>query len=187
VLGLGICMAFTANEAGHLGITSEALHATQRVVGGEVLTFSDDAVEEIREANRNTDCFSCQADPSLHCDDEAFRASTTRLLDLKARIIAKITAVPPDGESAREDLGGALHTLQDFYAHSNWVELGHTDIDTRLGRVVFDGLPLDVPTCEDDACSLADSALTSGWFIFRSAFRPRASASTASSSCAPVA
>lgn len=37
---------------------------------------------------------------------------------------------------ARFFLGQAMHTLQDFYAHSNWVELGHTDINEALGSTV---------------------------------------------------
>ena len=55
-----------------------------------------------------------------------------RLTSLRANVISKITASSPDGASASEkDLGGALHTLQDFYAHSNWVELGNAGIDSR--------------------------------------------------------
>ncbi len=34
---------------------------------------------------------------------------------------------------ARQVLGQLLHTLQDFYSHSNWIELGKKDINKRLG------------------------------------------------------
>ncbi len=159
--------AFKPDDAGHLGITREALSATQRVVGSETLKFSDRAVKQIRDANKATDCLSCQANASFHFDDEAFAAGTGRLTQLKADVINKITASSPDGASARQDLGGALHTLQDYYAHSNWVELGNGGIDTRLGRSVFNGLPLTVATCPTDAGTLGGaglSSLTSGWF-----------------------
>ena len=44
------------------------------------------------------------------------------------------------GKQARKYLGQALHSLQDFYAHSNWVELGKTKFNEDLGReVICDG------------------------------------------------
>jgi len=38
------------------------------------------------------------------------------------------------GEEAREALGKALHTIQDFYSHSNWVELGNSGPHPGIGR-----------------------------------------------------
>ncbi len=38
-----------------------------------------------------------------------------------------------DLTNARELLGQLLHTLQDFYSHSNWVEMGKTDINELIG------------------------------------------------------
>ncbi len=160
--------AFKPNEDGHLGITSQALSAIQRMIDSETLKFSDRAIQQIRAANKATDCIPCQEDASLHFDDEAFAAGTIRLLNLKEGIISKITASSPDGESARRDLGGALHTLQDFYAHSNWVELGNIiDIDDRLGRSAFAGLPITTETCPSEPDILGGDGLkseTSGWF-----------------------
>src|SRR5262249_39747027 len=141
-LAIRPAFAFKPNEDGHLGITKSALDDTNRVVNGETLKFSDRAVKQIRDANKDTDCLSCQAQAEFHFDDESFAAGTARLTSLKASVISKITASSPDGASARKDLGGALHTLQDFYAHSNWVELGNSGIDSRLGRSTFSGLPL---------------------------------------------
>lgn len=160
-------LAFKPNDAGHLGITSEALNATQRVINSETLKFSERAIKQTRDANKDTDCLSCQGNASFHFDDEAFAAGTSRLTALRASIISKITASSPDGASARKDLGGALHTLQDFYAHSNWVELGNGGIDTRLGRSTYGGLALSVATCPSNPGALGGSGLTnltSGWF-----------------------
>jgi hypothetical protein len=44
------------------------------------------------------------------------------------------------GEEARQALGKALHTIQDFYSHSNWVELGNTLPHPGIGRPPPDGL-----------------------------------------------
>lgn len=38
-----------------------------------------------------------------------------------------------DLDAARGRMGDLLHTLQDFYSHSNWIEMGRTDINDRIG------------------------------------------------------
>jgi hypothetical protein len=158
--------AFKPNEAGHLGITTEALSPITRPAGGETLQFSDRALDEIREANRNTDIITFFG-VAEHFDDEAFVESSQRLLNLKESTIQK--ALAGDGDGAREDFGGALHTLQDFYSHSNWVELGMTAIETRLGREVMQPLPIGEATCGGDFATLVGAGLTSettGYFPF---------------------
>jgi hypothetical protein len=159
--------AFKPNDAGHLGITSEVLGSVERTVQGETLKFSQRAIKQIRDANKDTDCVSCQGDATLHFDDEAFGGATNRLIQLRQSVISKITADKPNGESARKDLGAALHTLQDFYAHSTWVELGSGSIDSRLGRSSFSGLAASVATCPSNSSTLGGAgltSLTSGWF-----------------------
>src|SRR5215831_8685851 len=166
-LAIRPAFAFKPNDAGHLGITKEALDATSRVVNSETLKFSDRAVKQIRDANKDTDCLSCQANAEFHFDDESFETATARLTSLKASVISKITASNPDGAAARKDLGGALHTLQDFYAHSNHVELGNAGIDTRLGRSTFSGPAASVATCPSNPGTLGGAGLTtltSGYF-----------------------
>ncbi len=164
-----IASAFKPNDAGHLGITSEALRATTRTVQSKTYKFSERAIRQIRKANEDTDCLSCQGNASFHFDDEAFAAGTARLVNLRADVIAKITADPPQGDEARRSLGGALHTLQDFYAHTNWVELGTGGIDARLGRSTYAGPGAGVATCPADAGTLGGAGtttLTSGYFLF---------------------
>ena len=154
--------AFKPNEAGHLGITTEGLSGITR----DGLQFSDRALDEIREANRNTDIIEFFG-VAQHFDDEAFVPSSQRLMSLKETTIQR--ALAGDGEGARRDLGGALHTLQDFYSHSNWVELGMTGIETRLGRQEMQSLPLEEATCEGDFATLTGAGLTSettGYFPF---------------------
>lgn len=70
-------------------------------------------------------------DSKCHFDDENFFNSNGRLIDKKSEVIDELMANNLMG--ARNLLGRALHTLQDFYSHSNWVELGQTEISQNLG------------------------------------------------------
>ena len=172
-------MAFKLSQEGHLGITTDAVRSIAVDIDGKTLKFSNKAIDKIIAANKETDSFifpNNQAKAEFHFDDESFLAATTRLMSLKQTVIDNITKAQPDGSAAREALGGALHTIQDFYAHTNWVELGNTTIDNRLGRTTFTGLAITTPTSPPDNSGtllpggnsgtllpgLTD--LTSGWF-----------------------
>lgn len=69
--------------------------------------------------------------PEAHFDAEAFTASNQRVIDFTANIKANI--VKGSYSDARKLAGQVSHTFQDFYSHSNWVELGNTDIN----KVIF--------------------------------------------------
>ena len=59
-----------------------------------------------------------------------------------------------DLSQARKLIGQFLHTLQDFYSHSNWIELGHTEINVHLG-ISEDIGPVATPsqsTCMSQGC-----------------------------------
>lgn len=43
-------------------------------------------------------------------------------------VIAEFDPEDPSPFDAADEFGQLLHTLQDFYSHSNWVEIGRTDI-----------------------------------------------------------
>jgi len=132
--------------------------------GGFVPGFSRRAIEEISAANRIMDTGDCAVDtrndPALPCrfpvahgeeleakmraaaghavehfDDEEIQAGHLRLVDLRRQIVDAI--LRDDFVGARRLLGSALHSLQDFYSHSNWVELGNTRIETRLATTGF--------------------------------------------------
>jgi hypothetical protein len=88
--------------------------------------------------------FSGDIDQSYkHFDRESFPEGSQWLIDLKTRINTNLSQVTNGNDpqqqhaaEARRLLGAALHTVQDFYAHTNWVELGFRkqEIDKRLGR-----------------------------------------------------
>lgn len=78
---------------------------------------------------------------------------------------------------ARAYFGQAMHTLQDFYAHSNWIELGRTEPNANIGSGIVLGkyASKSMPTCRN--CNSTDCAkdnilpeiienswLTSGYF-----------------------
>ncbi len=155
----------------HREITTEVLTNFLVVASGETLKFTDEAINLIVKANQHTDDIINQFNTENHFDAEDFPGGSERVMLLKERIISKVTkANLPLPTLARNDLGTALHTVQDFYAHSNWVELGHSspNINTMIGRFVFSGADKDTPTCPEDPGTLGGaglSQLTSGYSL----------------------
>jgi hypothetical protein len=60
-----------------------------------------------------------------------------------------------DLTNARDLLGQLLHTLQDFYSHSNWVEMGKTDINELIGfnETIGTIARPDQATCTNNGCT----------------------------------
>lgn len=111
---------------------------------------------------------------SYHFDEEM-------LIEGKRIIIERIQAVKASNqqqnfEAARSNLGECFHPLQDFYSHSNWVELGNLGPNPNLIRpnVSLGNLASNTtPTCSscDEDCTnniLEDvinrQLLTTGYF-----------------------
>ncbi|XP_071368652.1 von Willebrand factor A domain-containing protein 7 [Centroberyx affinis] len=119
-----------------------------------------------------------------HFNSEAFvegrRLITNGVASIKANLRNE------NFQAARETLGRVLHTLQDFYSHSNWVELGNTEPYINLIRP---DLPLenladvDTATCSDCASGtcpnpilpniLKEKKLTSGYMGLFSSAKPK--------------
>lgn len=100
----------------------------------------------IAEANMKVD--DDQTSSAKHFDGENFEGGQALLVQAKANVIAALRN--GNGESARKDLGEALHTLQDFYAHTNWVELRNDDINRDLGK---EGRRLSLVTFGQRTCN----------------------------------
>jgi hypothetical protein len=101
--------------------------------------------------------------------NEEFQRASRRLMDLKEFVVATLTLdSTPDVEGAREKFGEALHTLQDFYAHTNWIELGNVAINTDLGNAEIPDPLTSLVTC-DASGNYIDTItdLTSGYDICR--------------------
>ncbi len=166
-------LAFSIDISGdpnHEDITTEVLADFEVVVGDETFKFTEKAIEKIVRENTNTDNLSQQFDTKLHFDGEDFLGGSKRVIELKEKTIEFATQEGPNGSAAQTRLGGALHTVQDFYAHSNWVELGHSssEINTKIGREEFSGADKNTPTCPNDPGILDPNLteLTSGYFEY---------------------
>jgi len=151
----------------HLEITKTVLGGISKTVGSQTYKFTDKAIQEVMKANQDTDqCISCQLHSEYHFDDQNFAGGSQRLVDLKNQILSDLSGSSPNGPKAREHLGQALHTLQDFYAHSTRVELGQSSYDSMVGVSMFNG-PGTVQTCPSDPAVLGGaglSSVTSGYF-----------------------
>jgi hypothetical protein len=86
---------------------------------------------------------------AAHFDGERFEEGQQRLMDLRRDTIAALRL--GNTNKAREALGSLLHTLQDFYAHSNWVELLNDKIHPEIGNVGGKAPVRQevIPTCRD--------------------------------------
>ncbi|XP_033846284.1 von Willebrand factor A domain-containing protein 7 [Periophthalmus magnuspinnatus] len=109
-----------------------------------------------------------------HFNSEAFLEG--RGLITEGVLAIKANVRNENFQAARLALGKVLHTLQDFYSHSNWVELGHKEPYLNLIR---QDLPIEniadmnTPTCRDCASGscgnpilsniLNEGKLTSGY------------------------
>ncbi|XP_046730725.1 von Willebrand factor A domain-containing protein 7-like [Silurus meridionalis] len=111
--------------------------------------------------------------PSYHFDNEMFLAGRKLITDGVS--VVKYSVKKQSYQTAREALGKVLHTLQDFYSHSNWIELGKTQPYSNLIKpdTLIENIA-DSETCSK--CSSSDcignilevvitqNKLTSGYF-----------------------
>lgn len=149
----------------HQGLTEDAYES----LGQEFfeLSKSTRAMRSAREqwvhANERVD--DNQFNSFWHFDGKSFAAGQARLLGLRSVCIFGLQT--KDSSTARESLGAALHTIQDFYSHSNWVELGNKAPNPALGELgqVIGGVasPLEI-TCRPDGGTLVTTKLTSGYY-----------------------
>jgi hypothetical protein len=98
---------------------------------------------------------------AAHFDDEFFQPGQDRLMILRSEMISFLQT--GDVEKARIWLGRQLHALQDFYAHSNWVEIDpeRSDISDKIGKpgaTVYSPSTRDTCTeyCEDTTAMSQD-------------------------------
>jgi hypothetical protein len=167
---VGVALAFSIPV--HRNLTKETLASITAQVNGQPKTFSKRALEQVADSNEDVDSIiflsAAVFHPERHFTNESFAASSARLKNLKSQIVANVKADPPDGDEARKLLGQALHTLQDFYAHSNWVELGNSGINTDLGRNEMTDPAATLQACPTDSGTLGPNGgggLTSAYYL----------------------
>lgn len=161
----------------HQKMTEEAVtELDQDFFGVSRLTKSmKKAKEQIADANSEVDD-AFPNDATRHFDGERLPEAQAQVIDRLNGVIAALEQ--NNAESARVELGSALHTIQDFYSHSNWVELGNGSPHPGLGRPgsSLSRLPATTPTCQectgglppilcpDCSTNLITSGLTSGYY-----------------------
>lgn len=171
VLALAALLAPSAAHAFkpgiHEDISEEALRAVSTTVdGGRTITFTDDAIDDVRDANFFTDVGPGFFVGENHFTEELFTASSSRLVNLRNQVIS--LSIGDRCDDARQRLGTAYHTLQDFYAHSNWIERGMSGINGALGNSVLANPSPAIATCPGDPEVLAPgggSIVTTAYYI----------------------
>jgi len=167
----GLVLFSTASLCGftvpiHQEITKTALGNVTGVVGGKERHFSADAMDEVSGSNALVDRLTpALFFPSRHFTNDTFQLSSRRLLDLQDEIVAALTLPTPDGSTARSRLGAALHLIQDFYAHSNWIETRHFTINQNLGRFEMDNPSPSNRPCPDNDEPDPNAGVSSGWVV----------------------
>lgn len=141
----------------HQDMTREALRQASLKLGAGQ-SFTEQAIMEIVEANRETD--DHQDVPEWHCDNNALELCSRHIEDNKKGLIAALSDSTPISTSRalelRQSLGTTLHTIQDFYSHSNWIE-NHPNATAD-----FLGEPATIPRVDGTAitpnCALNDTS-----------------------------
>ena len=91
------------------------------------------ALNEIQSANVEVDSFPLNTSASAHFDGEQFKQGSKRLIQLRQELITSLLQ-GDKLQHARNLAGSALHTLQDFYSHTNWIELANPGPYDELGK-----------------------------------------------------
>ncbi|KAH0630440.1 hypothetical protein JD844_013469 [Phrynosoma platyrhinos] len=109
------------------------------------------AIAQVANANAAMDFDNTtRDDPVLHFDSELIFSSNAWLLQTRKEILQAVHS--EQYSIARDKLGQLLHSLQDFYSHSNWVELGNQQIHPDLvqpGHEIKSIAEAGIPTCSD--------------------------------------
>ena len=154
----------------HERITAGALDDfSVALPSGQVLRFDVKATREVKAANHRTDSADWRK-PEVHFDEEKFADAVARL----ARLATEIRDRSFAGEYplARDLLGQALHTVQDFYAHTDFANRFPSGSDMvalptlwRVGNPELSVAPPDSHTCVSTGLvTSSTSPLTSGYF-----------------------
>lgn len=133
-----------------------------------------DALEEIASHNVQVDLINFFRE-EFHFDAELF--GEAKALVLNGIEWTSVNLKQNDAQSARSELGKLLHTVQDFYSHSNYLELGHrepnpgiTFSDIKIGNVAGPTQRTCVDcdkACENNIPSeiIENDILTTGYFM----------------------
>lgn len=134
---------------------------------GSPAHFSEQAIYILQLNNLLAD--RDQNSIEVHFDNESLNQGNRRLFNLRQKVVKEAKA--GNYLQARITLGGALHTVQDFYAHTTWVELHPNSFDlAKLGESNIFESSFERPGVLQKTCTPKGLAspifLTSGFFTF---------------------
>ncbi|MFO1341081.1 MAG: LamG-like jellyroll fold domain-containing protein [Burkholderiaceae bacterium] len=153
--GLAFKQGDLHSDPNHQLITESALDKSafsHRLANWKSIGFQATSLYEIKRHNQSTDHSTVHFyEPEFHMDEERFatnepigadglphRSSVVLLKKNKDAIVRELRSPYPNIDLARRLLGFSLHTIQDFFAHSSWVEINRERVGGNL-------LPLKVP------------------------------------------
>jgi hypothetical protein len=173
--------------AHHQDYTNNAIGSSASFVyAGQSYKFTQAALDAISLANMQVDMENINPyKPQDHFDGETFGAGVAQIAKFRSALMTDLSwsssLSPSDQSDAWARLGAILHAVQDFYAHSTWVEEGHTaatDIvhfKCMTGSTCAPQVPL-IPTpgsiCGSGGYPLLSSSFTSGYYSPNSIFDP---------------
>ncbi|KAM8769434.1 von Willebrand factor A domain-containing protein 7 [Acanthopagrus schlegelii] len=139
-------------EQSILNVTLETLRGPEKHHGEEQTRLGRGfwrAVGEVVKSNAAMDFLnSTKSDPVYHFDAERMDGAIGMLRQFWAQTLLSVRA--EEYQTARHSLGQLFHSLQDFYSHSNWVEMGQRFIYLHLLQPDEPAVPVateDTPTC----------------------------------------
>lgn len=173
----------------HEDITAKAIGKKLiRLANKREITFDLDALAYVKEANTESDEHHFDA-PDFHFDEDSFAKSTSNLVAwkkeaaeaaIKGTIRSNFTNVLGIAPGALDWLGRSLHLIQDFYAHSSWVNIHEVNAKLRhprfgqadaLNQIALDDagvqradLNESVAACDAASYMAASDLLTTGYY-----------------------
>jgi hypothetical protein len=161
---------FTEAAACHDTITDDALEFMRLRMRRAILQHINDSDRESKPSYASDDHFdSCNFDGGVALiNDRYSKDKIGPLIEKIEKPLGVINAFSPElDESGNERTlvlframyrwADILHAAQDFYAHSNWIEMGFTDPATQL----FDARPIQWREYPDGWSVVRDDILTS--------------------------
>jgi len=134
------------------------------------------ARDKISQGSADTDkLVGIKDNPDWHCDDERLNECSN---NIKSQTDVGIDDIKKSlNDYSRPTIGHVVHTLQDFYAHSNWVEMNGAVVDPEMGYGNLSNLaapnedtciPNNLPGLQD-VCAISNNNiithhLTSGYY-----------------------
>ena len=170
-------------QYGHTGAIASAFDpdtfsftSTPAQGGPYTYTFTSAAIQQMQSGIVDVDTHAwTAAHSSYHFDDEQFSASSAQIAGHVNDLLRELgTAVIPGAggsyfqsscSKAQNDLGRILHTVQDFYAHSNWARISSTKVQDNIDSL--SDPPAGNSPCPVNPYTLGGSGLTdytSGYF-----------------------